>query len=140
MRILPLFAIVICTSSFAAEPAAEIEVVLKQQAAAWNKGDIAAFMEHYWKSDELTFSSGGQTTRGWQATKDNYVKRYPTREQMGQLTFSQLEVQLLGDAAALVLGRWQLAREQPVGGNFSLVLRKLDGRWVIIHDHTSRTP
>jgi beta-aspartyl-peptidase (threonine type) len=123
----------------AAETRAAIQAVLTQQADAWNKGDIAAFMEHYWKSDELTFSSGGQTTRGWQATKDNYLKRYPTREQMGQLTFSQLEITPLEPAAALVLGRWQLARESPVGGNFTLVLRKLDGRWLIVHDHTSRT-
>jgi beta-aspartyl-peptidase (threonine type) len=57
---------------------------------------------------------------------------------MGQLTFSQLDIALLGDAAALVLGRWRLERESPIGGNFSLVLRKLDGKWVIVHDHTSR--
>jgi hypothetical protein len=58
---------------------------------------------------------------------------------MGQLRFSQLEITLLGDAAALVLGRWQLTRPtSPVGGNFSLVLRRIDGRWLIIHDHTSR--
>ena len=117
-----------------------IEQVLRVQAEAWNRGDIAAFMEHYWKSDELTFSSGGQTTRGWQATKDSYLKRYPTRELMGKLTFSQLEIKPLGTDAALVLGRWQLDREMPVGGNFSLVLRRMDGRWLIIHDHTSRTP
>jgi len=123
----------------AAETRAAIEAVLTQQAEAWNKGDIAVFMEHYWKSDELTFSSGGQTTRGWQATKDNYIKRYPTREQMGRLTFTQLEIMPLENTAALVLGRWQLARESPVGGNFSLVLRRIDGRWLIIHDHTSRS-
>jgi len=123
----------------AAEARAAIETVLTQQAEAWNKGDIAAFMEHYWKSEDLTFSSGGQTTRGWQATKDGYLKRYPTREQMGRLTFSQLEITPLENAAALVLGRWQLAREAPVGGNFSLVVRRIDGRWLIIHDHTSRS-
>src|SRR5262245_8008182 len=113
------------------DSAAEIGRILKEQATAWNRGDIDAFMEHYWKSDEVTFSSGGQTTRGWKSTKENYQRRYPTREKMGQLTFSQLEITPLGDAAALVLGRWRLERESPVGGNFSLVLRKLDGKWVI---------
>ncbi len=121
------------------EARAQIKAVLTEQAEAWNKGDIAAFMEHYWKSNELTFSSGGQTTRGWQATKDNYVKRYPTRDEMGRLTFSQLEITLLEANSALVLGRWQLERkEMPVGGNFSLVLRRIGGRWLIVHDHTSR--
>jgi uncharacterized protein (TIGR02246 family) len=126
-------------SAMAADAAAEIKAVLTAQAEAWNRGDIDAFMEHYWKSDELTFSSGGQTTRGWQRTKENYQRRYPTRPSMGQLTFSDLEITPLGDAAALVLGRWRLTRDpSPVGGNFTLVLRPIDGQWVIIHDHTSR--
>ena len=71
---------------------------------------------------------------------DNYYLRYPTREAMGRLTFSELEVTKLGDDAALVLGRWDLDRGDPVGGVFTLVLRRGSGRWVIIHDHTSRTP
>jgi ketosteroid isomerase-like protein len=115
-----------------------LEDILTKQAAAWNRGDIDGFMEHYWKSDDLTFSSGGKTTRGWQTTKDNYKLRYPTRERMGKLTFDQLEVFPLGDTAALLLGHWHLDRTNPVGGNFSLVFRKIDGAWVIVHDHTSR--
>jgi ketosteroid isomerase-like protein len=116
-----------------------IEGVLRAQQEAWNGGDVRAFMDHYWKSDELTFSSGGKTTRGWQATLARYRERYPTREKMGRLTLSGLEITPLGDAAALVLGQWKLDRQsEPVGGNFTLVLRKIDGRWVIVHDHTSR--
>src|SRR5436305_14997531 len=74
-----------------ADDRSDIETVLARQAAAWNRGDIDAFMDHYWKSDELAFSSRGQTTRGWTRTKENYQRRYPTREQMGQLKFTQLE-------------------------------------------------
>jgi beta-aspartyl-peptidase (threonine type) len=96
-------------------------------------------MEHYWKSDELTFSAGGQTTRGWQNTLERYRQRYPTVEKMGRLTFDHLEVQPLDETAALVLGQWRLAREDDaLDGNFSLIVRKLDGRWLIVHDHTSR--
>jgi uncharacterized protein (TIGR02246 family) len=116
-----------------------IEAVFRAQQDAWNRGDVRAFMDHYWKSDDLTFSSGGKTTRGWQATLDGYLQRYPTREKMGRLTLSGLEITPLGDAAALVLGQWKLeGLSEPVGGNFTLVLRKIDGRWVIVHDHTSR--
>lgn len=116
-----------------------IEKILREQAVAWNAGDIDAFMQHYWKSDELTFSSSGKTTRGWEPTKANYQLRYPTRESMGRLTFDQIEITSLGDSAALVLGRFHLMREpMPVSGGFSLVLRQIDGRWVIVHDHTSR--
>jgi ketosteroid isomerase-like protein len=116
-----------------------IETVLRAQQDAWNGGDVQAFMDHYWKSDDLTFSSGGKTTRGWQATLAGYLERYPTREKMGRLTLNGLEITPLGDAAALVLGQWKLdGLGEPVGGNFTLVLRKINGRWVIVHDHTSR--
>jgi beta-aspartyl-peptidase (threonine type) len=117
----------------------EIKAVFRAQVDAWNRGDVDAFMEHYWKSDELTFSSRGRTTRGWQATLDGYRKRYPTREKMGRLTLDGLEITPLEGVAALVLGEWKLDRaSEPIGGNFTLVLRKIDGRWVIVHDHTSR--
>jgi ketosteroid isomerase-like protein len=52
---------------------------------------------------------------------------------------SGLEIRPLGDAAALVLGQWKLdGLSAPLGGNFTLVFRKIDGGWVIVHDHTSR--
>jgi ketosteroid isomerase-like protein len=125
-------------SNSADNPAWQIEAILTAQAEAWNRGDIDAFMKYYWNSDELTFSSGGETTRGWTRTRQRYHNRYPTRDQMGQLRFSQLETTLLGDSAALVLGRWRLDREMsPVTGNFSLIMRHIEGQWLIIHDHTS---
>jgi len=127
----------------------EISRMLEQQAQAWNAGDIDSFMAPYWHSPDLTFSSGGKVTRGWQATLDRYHQRYPTREAMGRLTFTDIEVTEPGPKVALVLGRWRLDRAEPIGGGFSLVLRKDDeltfaptltgdgAAWVIIHDHTS---
>src|SRR5688572_14669203 len=32
-----------------------IEAILTAQANEWNAGKVDEFMEHYWKSDELTF-------------------------------------------------------------------------------------
>ncbi len=117
----------------------ELSQQISQQCAAWNRGDLDAFMEYYWKSDGLTFSSGGRTTRGWQATMDRYDRTYRAAKQMGKLAFSELEVTPLGDTAALMLGRWQLTEiDNPAGGNFSLIWRKIDGHWRIIHDHTSQ--
>lgn len=133
------------TSSAAAEPQSDdairaaVESVLRIQEEAWNRGDVDSFMDHYWKSDELTFSSRGKITRGWDATLAGYRERYPTREKMGRVGFSDLEITPLGDSAALVLGRWTLDREEePLSGNFTIVMRKQGGRWLITHDHTSR--
>lgn len=115
-----------------------LRAVLDAQASAWNRGDIDGFMAGYWKSDELTFSAGGKTTRGWQATHDRYIARYPDRAAMGELKFSGLEAQRLDRNAALLLGRWELARAKDhPAGNFSLVFVRIDGVWRIVHDHTS---
>jgi beta-aspartyl-peptidase (threonine type) len=114
-----------------------VREVLERQVSAWNEGNIDGFMETYWRSEALTFSSGGNTTRGWQATRDHYHERYPDRATMGQLRFSELEFPLVLEDVALVLGRWKLTRDESISGNFSLVLRRLDGSWKIVHDHTS---
>lgn len=117
---------------------AELSSLLARQTQAWNRGDLEEYMQTYWKSEELTFSAGGRTTRGWQATLDRYRKRYATPEQMGTLTFGQLETRRLGPDASLMLGVWKLdRRNEPVEGNFSLVWQRIDGRWVIVHDHSS---
>ncbi len=129
-----------CASTGGASGAGDqIRQILDRQVNAWNRGDVDAFMEPYWNSPDLTFSAGGHLTRGWRSTLDRYRERYPTAADMGRLRFSELEIIELGPEAALVLGRWQLERDKPVGGLFTLVFRKDGGRWVIVHDHTSRT-
>ena len=118
----------------------ELGEILEAQEKAWNAGDIDGFMQAYWKSPKLSFSSGGETRRGWKVTRDRYKSRYPDEKTMGKLRFSKLQVQALGDEAALMLGQWELKRMAPLddlGGNFSLVWRFVNNRWVIIHDHTS---
>lgn len=115
-----------------------ILALFQKQVQAWNDGDLEKFMETYWKSPHLTFSGGGKTTRGWQQTLDRYRKSYSSKKLMGHLTFSDFEVIVLGPQSALALGKWKLKREQDAPeGNFSVVLKKIKGRWVIIHDHSS---
>lgn len=113
--------------------------LLREQTKSWNDGDLVGFMQTYWKSDQLTFSGGGLTTRGWQATLERYQKNYSPPKEMGKLNFDELEITLLPTESALVLGNWHLtlANNQHRRGNFSLVVRKIDGEWKIIHDHSS---
>jgi ketosteroid isomerase-like protein len=119
---------------------ADLEKTVQLQADAWNRGDIADFMIPYWRDDRLTFSSGGQTERGWDRTYQRYKNKYPDRAAMGRLTFGNLESQELGPDAILMLGTWRLEREIPIGGNFSLVWKRIDGQWRIVHDHSSAKP
>jgi len=115
----------------------EIPRVLEGQAAAWNKGDLEGFMGGYWRSPDLTFSSGGKLTRGWQPMLDRFREHYADKSAMGKLTFSDLEVTDLGADSAMVLGRWRVEAKEQSSGAFSLVMRRIDGQWVVIHDHTS---
>ena len=122
-------------------PASTIESLLQQQVKDWNAGDIDGFMRPYWQSDQLTFSSGGNVTRGFQATLEGYKERYPDKKTMGSLTFDSLEFLPLGSEAMQVLGVWKLDRdEDPIRGRFTLVLRHFPEGWKIVHDHTSKTP
>ncbi|MCA9167843.1 MAG: isoaspartyl peptidase/L-asparaginase [Planctomycetales bacterium] len=111
--------------------------LLEEQLQAWNEGNIERFMHAYWQSPELTFSSGGEVTRGYDATLARYKQRYPDRQTMGKVNFEELEFLPLGVAAMQVQGVWQLQRAEPIGGRFTLVLRKFADGWKIVHDHTS---
>lgn len=113
------------------------QVILEQQ-AAWNRGDIDAFMKGYWQSPELTFAGSNGVTRGWKPVLERYRERYGNVQTMGQLDFSHLEVHPLGKDAAFVLGRWHLQRTSgETGGIFTLIFQHLPEGWRIVHDHTS---
>ena len=115
-----------------------IRKVMDEQAAAWNRGDVEAFMQGYWRSPELKFVSGDRVTRGWQQTLDNYKRSYPDKAAMGMLTFSDLEITVLSKDAAFVVGSWSLKREKDTPhGKFTLLFRKFKEGWRITADHSS---
>ena len=117
---------------------AAIRAVLDAQAAAWNRGDIDGYMDGYDRSSETVFISGDAITRGWQTVLDRYKKHYDTREKMGTLSFSDIEVTQIDKGSAIVLGRWRLTRAGDTPhGVFTLIFRKKKAGWRIVVDHTS---
>jgi ketosteroid isomerase-like protein len=118
-----------------------VTAVLDAQRDAWNRGDIAGYMKGYARSKDTVFISGDNLTRGWQTVLERYQKAYDSREKMGMLTFSDLEVTALGKQAAVVIGRWRLRRahDEP-HGRFTLIMKRTGNGWKIIHDHTSAAP
>ena len=117
----------------------DILAVLSTQTAAWNRGDVAGFMQGYWQNDSLVFIGKSGLTYGWQPTLDNYRRSYPNPAAMGQLNFSRLQIRPLSPDAAQVIGRWHLARPTAgdLQGHFLLVMRRMAGRWVVVADHSS---
>lgn len=143
-KILPVLLLVLvsinveCQTDASSSEIVHVAAILDAQQRAWNDGDIRGYMNGYWESDSLLFTSGGSEQRGWNATYEKYRKSYPTRALMGILTFSNLEIHLLSPVSAWVFGRWELKRDDDhPAGLFTLVLRKLEGEWKIVHDHTS---
>jgi ketosteroid isomerase-like protein len=58
---------------------------------------------------------------------------------MGQLEFSGLEIEPLGQDSILARGGWRLTMPDGTkpGGLFTLIFRRLPEGWRIVHDHTS---
>lgn len=125
---------------WSADAAGQIRAVLDAQVAAWNAGKLEEFMAGYWRSPELTFYSGGQKLAGWDATLARYRRNYQAEgKEMGKLQFSELQIEPLGPAAAVVRGRWGLtmADGKKLGGLYTLIFRRFTEGWKIVHDHTS---
>jgi len=124
-----------------------IRTVLDAQVAAWNRGDIPAFMATYEDSPETTFVGASSVNKGFQPILERYQKSYANKEQMGMLTFKDLSVRLLPASNgvieyAVVTGKFHLDRTAKGlatkdDGIFSLVWHKGPGGWKILLDHTA---
>jgi ketosteroid isomerase-like protein len=119
---------------------ADIKQVLADQQAAWNRGDIGAFMHGYKDSEDTTFISK-TIQHGYKTILERYKKNYPTREAMGTLDFSDLTVTALCKDFAAITGKYHLTRPASAGGEatgiFSLIFQREPDGWKIILDHSS---
>jgi hypothetical protein len=115
-----------------------VQGLLRQQQADWNRADIEAFMEVYWKSEDLQFAGSNGIIFGWQNTLERYKRNYPDADAMGKLTFDISKVRKIDPKIILLNGKFTLERknDQP-SGYFTLIWKKMKGEWVIIADHTS---
>ena len=118
----------------------DIVKVLVAQQDAWNAGDLAAYASAYKDSPDTLFV-GHQILRGYSTLLEDYRRNYPTKESMGTLNFTGLEIHPLSDTLALCVGGYHLDRSKKAGGSaeglFSLVLEKTPQGWKILFDHTN---
>lgn len=140
MKWLTLFLFIGFTQTLHAQTGDEkmIRDLLERQTRDWNRGDIDAFMKGYWESDSLMFVGKNGATYGYQKTLNNYKKNYPDTTSMGKLRFNILEVRRLSATHYFVLGKWMLTRSiGDLSGHYTLLLKKIKGKWTIIADHSS---
>ncbi|HEX4581715.1 MAG TPA: nuclear transport factor 2 family protein [Acidobacteriaceae bacterium] len=139
---LALFLATLTPAIVYAVPPAETAIrgVLNAQVAAWNRGDVTAFMQGYNNSPDTTFV-GKTVAHGYANILGRYQRNFAGKEKMGQLTFDNLEVHPLDARFAIATGRYHLTRSPSAGGDaqgvFSLVFEKTPAGWKIILDHTS---
>lgn len=137
-RFLLLFALLLMP---ACSSAVTPDETFDAQEVAWNDGDITTFVEiGYDDSDDTTFFSGDTRLDGFDAILKHFKSSYGKgRKEMGELSYSDIDVEMLGDEHALVRGRWRLILSGGVwiGGWFTAVMIEGGDGWQIIHDHTS---
>ena len=115
----------------------EIGSAMKEQVDSWNSGELAGFMKYYWCSGEMTFHGGKRRLQGWETLNSMYIETY-SGEQRGILEFSGLEINMLSPESAYVLGDWKVELPDTVmQGKFTLIWKKMDEGWRIVHDHSS---
>lgn len=137
VRLIFIFSLFCASLTFGQNDRAMVIAEMEAQQSSWNNGDIAGFMEYYWKSDSLKFIGSKGITYGWQKTLNNYVKAYPDNAAMGILSFGIKECSQLSPTSIYIIGSWELKKEKPAGGYFTLLWKKINGKWVIVADHTS---
>ena len=115
-----------------------IKKILDTQKKYWNNGDIDGFMQGYWNSEKLIFTSlNHQPVYGWENTLERYKNSYPTKYSMGEFRFEILDIEITSKKTAIVNGKWELIRtnDHP-NGLFWLDFEKIDENWLITKDST----
>lgn len=110
--------------------------ILEKQEADWNKGNLKGFLSAYWNSDTLRSVS----VRGLQYGKDRLetylFKAFPDSALMGILDYDVIHIELIGENDALLTGKWLRKNDKKFrGGYFSILIRKVHGRWQIVAEH-----
>ncbi|MCG8474326.1 MAG: hypothetical protein MI784_02455 [Cytophagales bacterium] len=116
----------------------EITMAMNQQAAGWNRGNLTAYMNGFWKSDSLLFISGEGLSFGWQQILEGFQRGYPDKNALGRLIYSEQQFTPAGPKSCFVVGKWRIVKKDRTrAGYYSLLWKKINGQWKIIADHTS---
>jgi ketosteroid isomerase-like protein len=121
-----------------ANPTATAVAVLSASSEAWNRGDLEAFVDDYARDSTTTFVAGGQVQYGWDWIHDNYARRWDLGSERDSLRFEDVAARSLGSDYLLTTARFVLFRGDSVtaSGPFTLVMKRIEGEWKVIHDQT----
>lgn len=115
--------------------------VLTQEAAAIEKGDLPA-LDKLWANDEsVTVFESGHANYGWNDYRNTHLGPELKEFKNTKYAFSDLKVKVDGKTAWATF-KYTLAadmgtRKIESGGLGTAVLEKRDGKWRIVHWHSS---
>ena len=111
--------------------------LLAHGAAAWTHGDLDAFVSDY--AGDATFVTPQRVLHGRAEIRAHYAPRFAPGAARDSLYFQDLEVDPLGPDALNAIAYYVLQRGDSVvaRGPTSLVMKRVGGRWYIVHDHSS---
>ena len=133
-----LNSVITYTQDFRESDSLSILSVLENQKKAWNNNDIDKFMQGYLNSEKLIFVSKNGPIYGWDFVRDRYKTEYSSKYLMGDLDFEIYDLFLITNRSAILIGKFNLVREdEELTGFFSLIFKKIKGDWYIVSDHTS---
>jgi uncharacterized protein (TIGR02246 family) len=121
----------------------ELEAMLTRAAANWNRGDLDAFMGDYLPGDSTTYIGSRGIVRGPAAIRTGYARLFTGEIVRDSLSFTVLDVDPVAPDVANLIAQYILTRRVDgrdsvtSRGPTSLLVRRVDGRWRIVHDHSS---
>lgn len=138
LLLVTLTARTVVSAGNAAKDEAAIRRLLTAQVSEWNEGNPSGYMKGYWESDSLLFIGKSGPTYGFDSTLARYRRSYPDKSAMGTLTSTLISLKRLSPEYYFAVGKWSLKREAgDLAGSWTLLFRKIGGRWVIVADHSS---
>jgi ketosteroid isomerase-like protein len=115
--------------------------VLTREAQAVEKGDIAALDKIWANSEDVTVFESGHANYGWTDYRNSHLAPELKEFKNTKYAFSDLKVKVDGKTAWTTF-KYALAadmgtRKIESGGLGTAILEKRDGRWQIVHWHSS---
>jgi len=141
--VLLLFCLCFNASANAASAEDEVLQVEKNWIKAANALDFKLMSSLYWHSPKTTQYSPDQLAQGWDTMEKN-MKMYfngPESQHISKWALDKGQVIMISDNAAIIIGYHNLtnvADQSSSRHRFTRVVHKIDGKWLIVHDHESR--
>jgi ketosteroid isomerase-like protein len=117
----------------------EIKACFDKWTKSWNEGDINGYLQGYADLPSVRYVGGKKVVVG----KENVSKLFQERGARGRLSLVHFESDCVSATDAICFGKYRLVetisedQEENHEGCFTIHLRRIDGSWKILSDHSS---